>query len=430
MATDLKFDQFQVGGEMKFGDRPVGLRSGDLTKNYIFDFPGTGIQDSSGNYFFRYETAGASAVNYPKLINSITGTAVVYTADGIDTDIDASIQPKNNGNLILDELIWPASDGVPESVLKTDGFGNLSFTSGALVDDIIGTENQVLANGTFGIPQSGVVILTSPQDIAPTSTPTFLSLTLTNPLSLASGGSNKALTASAGGIVWTDASSMQVLAGTATARQMLQSGNLATPTWSTATWPATTTINQLLYSSAANTIAGLSSSNSAVLTTTSTGVPVFSASMTNGQIVIGSTGATPTASTITVGAGLSIVNGAASITISSTGGGLSWTDVIGTTQAMAIDSGYTANNAGLVTLTLPATAAYGTAISLIGKGAGGWLIAQNAGQSIRLGSSTSTIGVGGSLASTNSSDSLNLICTIANTVWTVQGAPQGIITVV
>jgi len=430
MATDLKFDQFQPGGEMQFGDRPVGLRSSDLTKNYIFDFPGTGIKDASGNYFFRYGTVGASAVNYPRLVNSLANTAVLYTADGIDNDIDVSVQPKNNGQLILDELIWPASDGIADSVIKTDGLGNLSFSFGALVDDIMGTENQVLANGTFGVPQSGVVTLTTPQDIAPTSTPTFSSLTLTNPLTLANGGSSKALTASTGGIVWTDSNSMEVLAGTSTALQMLQSGNLSTPTWSTATWPASTTINQLLYSSAANTVGGLVTANSAMIRTSSTGVPSWSASLTDGQVMIGATGGTPSPASITAGTGITLTSGANSLIIASSGGGLTWTDVIGISQAMAIDNGYTANNAGLVTLTLPSTAAYGTSISVLGKGAGGWLIAQNAGQSIRLGSSTTTIGITGSLASTNAGDSINLICTTANTVWTVQGAPQGIITVV
>jgi hypothetical protein len=38
---------------------------------------------------------------------------------------------------------------------------------------IIGTANQVLANGTSGVGQTGAVTLTTPQDIATTSTPTF-----------------------------------------------------------------------------------------------------------------------------------------------------------------------------------------------------------------------------------------------------------------
>jgi len=53
----------------------------------------------------------------------------------------------------------------------------------------------------------------------------------TNYLSLAHGGTNANLTASNGGIVWTNATQMQVLSGTATAGLALVSGANATPSW-------------------------------------------------------------------------------------------------------------------------------------------------------------------------------------------------------
>lgn len=56
-----------------------------------------------------------------------------------------------------------------------------------------------------------------------------------------------------------------------------------------------------------------------------------------------------------------------------------WTDVTSGTQALAVDSGYSANFGTLVTLTLPATSALGSIIVVTGKGSGGWLIAQNSG---------------------------------------------------
>ena len=74
---------------------------------------------------------------------------------------------------------------------------------------------------------------------------------------------------------------------------------------------------------------------------------------TNGQIPIGSTGADPVLATLTGGTGVSIVNGAGTITINASGGALTWTDVTGTTQAMAVNNGYTANNAGLVAFDTP-----------------------------------------------------------------------------
>lgn len=151
--------------------------------------------------------------------------------------------------------------------------------------------------------------------------------------------------------------------------------------------------------------------------------------LTNGQLLIGSTGADPVAATLTAGTGISIGTGAGSITITATGSGESWTNVTGTSQAMAIDSGYVANNASLVTLTLPATAEFGSVISVRGLGAGGWQIAQNASQLIHVGSSVSTTGTGGSVSSTNAFDALDLTCVVANTTWVVSGL-QGTVTVV
>jgi hypothetical protein len=140
---------------------------------------------------------------------------------------------------------------------------------------------------------------------------------------------------------------------------------------------------------------------------------------TNGQIPIGSAAADPVLATLTAGTGISITNGAGSITINGAGGGLSWTDVTGTTQAMAVNNGYTANNAGLVTLTLPTTAAYGTLMAVVGKGAGLWKLAQNASQTIHFGITNTTTGTGGSIAATFQYDVVYVLCTVANTDFTV-----------
>lgn len=64
--------------------------------------------------------------------------------------------------------------------------------------------------------------------------------------------------------------------------------NAGIPAWSTATWPATTTVSQLLYSSSANVVAGLATANSGVFTTSATGVPSILA-LTAGSVLFGAT---------------------------------------------------------------------------------------------------------------------------------------------
>lgn len=108
------------------------------------------------------------------------------------------------------------------------------------------------------------------------------------------------------------------------------------------------------------------------------------------------------------------------------GGGITWTEVTGTSQAAAVNNGYITNNAALVTVTLPSTAAVGSIVRITGKGGGGWRLAQNASQYVLWtsaipvnGVTQTTPGTGGRVDSTDLYDSLELICIVANTVWSV-----------
>ena len=69
----------------------------------------------------------ASAVNEVTITNSATGNAPEISATGDDTNIDFKLTPKGSGNVVLDGLKYPNSDGTADQVLKTDGSGNLSF---------------------------------------------------------------------------------------------------------------------------------------------------------------------------------------------------------------------------------------------------------------------------------------------------------------
>lgn len=130
---DKKFDQFAAGDEVQVNDIVVGLRSTDLSKNYQFDFPGTGMRDSSGNYLFRYFSAGSLSVNYPLFLNSLPGAPVVYGADGSDANVSISVIPKGTGFLYLDEIQWPISDGTVNQAIVTDGNAVLSFAGVVLL---------------------------------------------------------------------------------------------------------------------------------------------------------------------------------------------------------------------------------------------------------------------------------------------------------
>ena len=107
---------------------------------------------------------------------------------------------------------------------------------------------------------------------------------------------------------------------------------------------------------------------------------------------------------------------------------MAYQEVTGTTQTCYNGVRYGANNVGLVTFTLPVSAPVGMKIEIYGVGAGGWKLAQNALQAIRVGSSLSTTGITGYISGAQGS-SVELMCVTANTGWMVTYL-QGTITVV
>lgn len=439
MATK-KFSAFTSAVATTAGDVLVGLHAGintqftGLTTPFSPTYGGTGINNGSstitiggsfsmiGAFTFAGTLTGNTAVTFP------TSGTLATTGQIPSFPVSLANGGTNNG-LIANAggIVW--SDSTKLNILAGTATAGLPLLSGASVTPswsafalslggALTTAGALTTVGAFGVTFNftGTTNVTFPTSGTLATTSGLPTL----PLSLAQGGTGASLTASNGGIFYSNATTGAILAGTATANQVLMSGANSAPAWSTATYPSTTTASQLLYSSSTNVIAGLATANSAVLVTTSAGVPVFSSTMTNGQLIIGSTGATPTASTLTAGNGISIGNSAAGITIASTGSGMSWTTISGTTQAAAVDSGYIVGNAGQTTITLPATAAIGSSVSVRGLGAGGWILAANSGQTIKF--ITATTSSGGSFSSAEQYDSINVTCIVANTTWSVSAA--------
>ncbi len=150
----------------------------------------------------------------------------------------------------------------------------------------------------------------------------------------------------------------------------------------------------------------------------------------------GGTGVNNGASTITIGGNVTFsggftfsgtITGNTSVTFPTSGtlattsqAALTWTDQTTTPVSMVARNAYSANNVGLVTLNVPATAAVGDEFQVQGQGAGGWLIRMNTGQVCNFGSSPTTSA--GSLASTNRYDAVKIVCVVADTTFNVEFA--------
>lgn len=99
------------------------------------------------------------------------------------------------------------------------------------------------------------------------------------------------------------------------------------------------------------------------------------------------------------------------------------TEFTGTTGALTGTGIFIANRAAsLCDMTLPAVAVQGTKIQIVGLGAGGWRISQNANQLVYFGDQVSITGTTGYVASSQARDCVTLVCVVANTTWVVQSS--------
>jgi hypothetical protein len=147
----------------------------------------------------------------------------------------------------------------------------------------------------------------------------------------------------------------------------------------------------------------------------------------SGYVVFDGT-ATFTGRTFQAGTGISLTNASGisgNTTITATGGGIAWVDVTGPTQAMSVNTGYTADDGGtLITFTLPTSAALGDTVIVQGKGSGLFTITYGTGQQIIFGTATSTA-TSGNVSSNKASDQIQLRCSTASLtapIFTVQNS--------
>lgn len=271
---------------------------------------------TAGVFATTFTMTGATNVTFPTsgtlstttgTVTSVSGTSNRITSSGGNTPV-IDIAATYVGQTSVTTLGTIAT-GVWQGTVIGSTYGGTGVNNGASTLTLGG---NLITSGAFAstftmtgitgvtFPTSGTLATTAqiPTGAALTKTDdTNVTLTLggspttalvnaasitagwTGQLGLTRGGTAASLTASNGGIVYSGATALAILAGTATARQMLQSGASTTPAWSTTTWPATTTVNRILYSSSTSVIGEITTANSSVLVTDGSGVPSLSTTL-------------------------------------------------------------------------------------------------------------------------------------------------------
>ena len=111
----------------------------------------------------------------------------------------------------------------------------------------------------------------------------------------------------------------------------------------------------------------------------------------------------------------SVVGATATLNLALSGStGFTW-QVVTISTPMVQNTGYIANFGSTLTLTMPAVSSVGSIIEVCGVGVGNWIVSLNGGQSIKYNISVATT----SITSTNPTDTLRMVCTVANTQFIV-----------
>lgn len=140
---------------------------------------------------------------------------------------------------------------------------------------------------------------------------------------------------------------------------------------------------------------------------------------TNGQVLLGSTGANPAFGTLTSSTGIAFTTGAGSLAVNITGGGMKSNSVATASATGATQNSYICSDSAQTTVSLPSTSSLGDMFLICGTSAntGGWIVSQASGQEIFSGSNHTTSGATGYIATAAANTSALLICTAANTTW-------------
>ena len=288
----------------------------------------------------------------------ITGDQLITLRSGLDVLTNYTVPVPLAGGTMTGYLILNAD---PTNPLGAATKQYVDAEVSGSVTSVTGTSLQIDASPTTGAVvvsiDSGYVGQTSITTLGTIATGVWNG----SVIGLSYGGTNHALTASNGGIVWSDASKLNILSGTATAGQLLLSGSSATPAWSTSTYPATNAANTLLYASSSNTMAALATATSAVLTTVSS-VPTWASDLSVG---LGGTGNTTFTAYSVICAGTTATGAFQNVSGLGTSG-----YVLTSNGAAALPTWQAAAGGGIGTLDADSGSATGSTVTISGGSTG------------------------------------------------------------
>jgi len=217
----------------------------------------------------------------------------------------------------------PMANGGTNTVM-TASAGAVAFSDADSLElSAVGVAGQALVSGgsgtpTWFAPSASQAVITGADGILATEAT----------LALSRGGTNKNFSPGSGAVIYFDSNSMEQTS-VGNVGQILRSNNNAAPTWTSATYPSSTTANQILYSSATNVIGEITTAATSALVTNSSSVPA----LTSGAVanrVLRTDGTTVSFDQVALATDVSgilaLANGGSNKNMTAVNGGIIWSD--------------------------------------------------------------------------------------------------------
>jgi alpha-tubulin suppressor-like RCC1 family protein len=385
-------------GAMTNGQITIGSTGNAPVVSTLTAGTGISITNGAGAISVAVNISGAGIVGFTGTVfNDTAVTQYNVIVGGATSSTLGNVAPSATSGVPFISQGASANPTFGTAVVAGGGTGSASFTSyGPIVaaSTATGALTSVAPSATSGVPfiSQGA-----------SANPTFGTAVV------AGGGTGSASFTSYGPIVAasTATGALTSVAPSATSGvPFISQGASANPTFGTAVVAG------------GGTGAASFNANGVVISGATTTAALSSLALTDGQLVIGSTGAVPVASTLTAGTNISITNAAGSITVATAGSAsFQWNLVSGTSQACLVNNGYILNNAGTTSLYLPATAAVGDTIRLTVNNDGNVKFYPAAGQTVNFLAQSAPSPTWFTAFTDHAA--LYVVCTAANTTWNV-----------
>lgn len=284
----------QLNGQLWIGSTAVNVGGTHVNVGVLTSNSGT-LTIANGPGTINLEVTGGTTTIQTLTGNS--GGALSPTAGNINTLGSGSITISGSGSTLTTALsgltnhalLVGGGTATISKVATTATAGQVLQSAGAAADPAYSTATYP-ATAT----STGTVLRADGTNWSATTATYPATTTISQLLYSSANNVIGGLTTANNGLLVTSATGVpSILAGPGTSGNILQSNSSAAPSFSTATFPVSTTINQVLYSSSANVVGGITAANNGTMISGTTGIPSWLANGTTGQLLTATTGSPP-----------------------------------------------------------------------------------------------------------------------------------------